>query len=584
VPTKAELESLYQISRDLNMARDVEELLSLLARPAQEAGAQETTLFFVDLNEAGEPEWAELAAAWRLEGEPAMPVGSLIYLPEFPFSHLWTGDPNHVLLVADFATDERIDLQSRQAMNGMGIVATAIVPLLHAGQWLGILSFTWNVPHEFSRQETELYKGFMGLAAPVLASHRLMKNQEKLIAARTLELKKSEQRHRSLVENHPYAISENDTTGIITYANPTYHRIFHYPEGESAIGQTIWDTLATEEEREELRQYLAYLVSQQPAAEPYVSRSLAVDGTPIDLRVDWGYKRDEKGQVVGFISVLSDITEQKRAQEALQAAEWEKQTILDSQLEHVIYQDREHRILWANRAACESVGMTREELAGRYCYEIWPQLDQRCDDCPVAVAMETGQPEEVENTTPDGRVWVIKGYPVRDQQGDIAGGIEITRDVTEVKHAELERKRLQQEIIAAQQRAIKELSTPVIPLMKTAQGGVLVMPLVGSIDSMRARDLMRTLLAGISEHRAKVVILDVTGVPIVDSGVANHLNKTIMAARLKGARTIITGITDAVAETIVDLGIDWTEIETLSDLQTGLIVALGSLGLRLAAR
>jgi rsbT co-antagonist protein RsbR len=107
------------------------------------------------------------------------------------------------------------------------------------------------------------------------------------------------------------------------------------------------------------------------------------------------------------------------------------------------------------------------------------------------------------------------------------------------------------------------------------------MPLIGSVDSMRARDITRALLAGITEHRAKVVILDVTGVPIVDSGVANHLNKTIQAVRLKGAHTIITGLSDVVAETIVDLGIDWSGIETLADLQTGLRAALTRMGRRI---
>jgi anti-anti-sigma regulatory factor len=141
-----------------------------------------------------------------------------------------------------------------------------------------------------------------------------------------------------------------------------------------------------------------------------------------------------------------------------------------------------------------------------------------------------------------------------------------------------ERERLQQEIIAAQRQALKELSTPIIPVMDR----VLVMPLVGSIDSMRAKDIMRALLAGIREHHARVVILDITGVPIVDSGVASHLDKTIQAARLKGAQTIITGISEEVAEAIVDLGIDWSGVETLSDLQTGLRAALGSLGITLA--
>jgi rsbT co-antagonist protein RsbR len=135
-------------------------------------------------------------------------------------------------------------------------------------------------------------------------------------------------------------------------------------------------------------------------------------------------------------------------------------------------------------------------------------------------------------------------------------------------------------VIEVQRRALQELSTPIIPIMDR----IIVMPLIGSIDTMRSKDIMRTLLSGITDYRAKVVIIDITGVPIVDSGVAGHLDKTIQAARLKGAWTIITGITDAVAEAIVDLGIDWSDIETLRDLQSGLIMALSGLGLKLTRR
>jgi DNA-binding LacI/PurR family transcriptional regulator/anti-anti-sigma regulatory factor len=133
-----------------------------------------------------------------------------------------------------------------------------------------------------------------------------------------------------------------------------------------------------------------------------------------------------------------------------------------------------------------------------------------------------------------------------------------------------ERERLQREIIDAQKQMIQELSTPIIPIMER----IIVVPLVGNIDAMRARGIMRALLTGIREHRAKVVILDITGVSVVDSNVADHLNKTVQAARLKGARTIVSGVSDAVAETIVDLGIDWAGIETLSDLRTGLRAVL----------
>lgn len=158
---------------------------------------------------------------------------------------------------------------------------------------------------------------------------------------------------------------------------------------------------------------------------------------------------------------------------------------------------------------------------------------------------------------------------------------ELERAYGEVEREVAERERLQQEIIEAQRRAIQELSTPVIPVMDTPQGGIVVVPLIGSIDTARARDITRRLLVGISEHQARGVILDITGVPVVDSSVANYLNKTIQAARLKGARVVVTGISDAVAETIVDLGIDWSGIETVSDLQAGLVVVLNKLDIKL---
>ena len=154
---------------------------------------------------------------------------------------------------------------------------------------------------------------------------------------------------------------------------------------------------------------------------------------------------------------------------------------------------------------------------------------------------------------------------------------QVQERTAELRREVAARERLQQEIIEAQQHAIQELSTPVIPVMDR----IIVMPLIGNIDSLRARDITRSLLAGISQHRAKIVILDVTGVGIMDTGVVNHLNKTIQAARLKGAQTIVTGMSDAVAEAVVDLGVDWSGVITLSDLQTGLVTALNSLGVKL---
>ncbi|MBN1875934.1 MAG: GAF domain-containing protein [Anaerolineae bacterium] len=188
-----------------------------------------------------------------------------------------------------------------------------------------------------------------------------------------------------------------------------------------------------------------------------------------------------------------------------------------------------------------------------------------------ALSVQSVEPEAFDETS------IAINQSMADQ---LAVAIDNARLYSSLQHELTERERLQQAVIEAQQHALQELSTPIIPVINApdGRGGVIVMPLIGSIDTLRAKDIMRNLLAGIREHQAKVVILDITGVPIVDSGVANHLHKTIQAARLKGARTIITGISDAVAETVVDLGIDWSGIITLRDLQTGLMAALHSLG------
>jgi rsbT co-antagonist protein RsbR len=258
------------------------------------------------------------------------------------------------------------------------------------------------------------------------------------------------------------------------------------------------------------------------------------------------------------------------------------QNLMDNTSEHIYFKDTESRFIRISRSLKDWFGLDDPaEAIGKTDFDFFSEEHARPAYEDEQEIIRTGRPiaKEEKETWPDGRVtWVstVK-MPLRDEDGNIVGTFGTSRSITDLKQAQEESARLQQEVIEAQQRAIQELSTPIIPVMER----IIVMPLIGSIDSLRARDITRTLLAGIREHRARVVILDITGVPIVDSGVAAHLNKTIQAARLKGARTIVTGISDAVAETIIDLGLDWSAIETLADLQIGLIAALSGLGFKL---
>ncbi|KPK78656.1 MAG: hypothetical protein AMJ89_00815 [candidate division Zixibacteria bacterium SM23_73] len=183
-----------------------------------------------------------------------------------------------------------------------------------------------------------------------------------------------------------------------------------------------------------------------------VERQIAEGSAGRPFRVEYRIKRkngreiwvsDQKtlefspqGKLCRINGVVRDITERKLAEEAVTNAEREKATILESLSEHVVYQDKHMRILWANRAAGDSVGLTPDQLRGRHCYEVWPKRTLPCPDCPVMKARQTGQPQEGEVTTPDGRIWFIGGYPVRDASDGLVGVVETTLDITERKRAE----------------------------------------------------------------------------------------------------------------------------------------------------
>jgi rsbT co-antagonist protein RsbR len=317
---------------------------------------------------------------------------------------------------------------------------------------------------------------------------------------------------------------------------------------------------------------------------------------------------EESGRAQARVAELEAlVADLKQSDDLLRA-------LMETLPDAIYFKDTESRFIRINNTQADRFGLGPSQAVGKSDFDFFTEEHARPAYNDEQEIIRTGQPLlnlEEEETWPDRPpTWVsTTKMPLRDHDGNIIGTFGISRDITDRKQAEEaltrayaeveqqvaertaalqqeiaereriqeESARLQQEVIDAQRQALQELSTPIIPVLE----GVIVMPLVGSVDTLRARDITRALLAGIREYRAKIVILDITGVPLVDTGVAAYLNRTVQAARLKGARAIVTGISDAVAETIVDLGIDWSGIETLGDLQTGLLAALNNLGFRL---
>jgi len=151
--------------------------------------------------------------------------------------------------------------------------------------------------------------------------------------------------------------------------------------------------------------------------------------------------------------------------------------------------------------------------------------------------------------------------PIRDAAGRIIGASTIARDITE-------QKRMRE---ALQQRAqeILEVSTPVLQVWE----GVVVAPFIGTLDTQRAQQFMERLLGRIVETNSPVALVDIMGVPTIDTQTAQHLIETISAVRLLGAQVVLTGVRPAIAQTLVHLGIDLSNIMTRASLSAGLKVA-----------
>jgi len=190
-----------------------------------------------------------------------------------------------------------------------------------------------------------------------------------------------------------------------------------------------------------------------------------------------------------------------------------------------------------------------------------------CRDSGVTLQIED------ELTLPIGTRWIQTVYaPVRDDSGRVAQITTLSFDITERKQGELEELHRQEAVIEQQSAALLELSTPMLAISEDT----VVMPLVGAVDSRRAQQIMEALLSGIASNGAGVAILDITGVSVVDTQVANVLVRAAKAVKLLGAEVVITGIRPEVAQTLIGLGVNLSDIITRSTLRMGIAYALGS--------
>lgn len=271
--------------------------------------------------------------------------------------------------------------------------------------------------------------------------------------------------------------------------------------------------------------------------------------------------RGDDGAVTGFVATAQDVTERRQDESMFRG-------LLDSAPDAMVIAAPDGRIVLVNRQTEQLFGFTRQELVGRPIEALVPQrlhgrhVQHRDQFFANPAVRPMGVGLELLGVRADGTEFPIEISlsPLTTDRGTQV--VAAIRDVTERRETEARLRQQRDEIL--------ELSTPVIQVWDK----VLALPIIGTLDSGRAMRLTESLLEKIAELRAEVIILDISGVPTVDTLVAQHLLKTVQAATLMGAVSIVSGVRPETAQAIVHLGIDLGRLRSRNTLRDALQLAL----------
>jgi PAS domain S-box-containing protein len=263
---------------------------------------------------------------------------------------------------------------------------------------------------------------------------------------------------------------------------------------------------------------------------------------------------------------FENITERKKTEETLRAREADISYLFEQSPVGLALCTMDGTLVQVNPAYARIIGRSTEETLKLSYWQITPESYRPQEDELVTQMQMTGRygPYEKEYIHRNGHLVPVRlsGLIIeRDGKKYIWSSVE---DITDSRQAE--------QVINAQALTLQELSTPLLSISDR----LVVMPLVGAIDSQRAQSVMDTLLKGVSDQKATTAIIDITGVAVVDTQVANAIIRAAQAVKLLGAQAVLTGIRPEVAQTLIQLGVDLRDIVTRSTLQSGITFAMGA--------
>ncbi|HXH09548.1 MAG TPA: PAS domain S-box protein [Alphaproteobacteria bacterium] len=380
----------------------------------------------------------------------------------------------------------------------------------------------------------------------------------------------NDERLRVLVEGaSDYAIITLDPQGVVTTWNRGAERITAY-RPEEIIGRHIaclypHDKIEAGCPEQELK-----VATVQGRFEDDNWR-VRKDGSRFWANVVMTPLHDREGHLFGFGKIMRDLTERRRGEERLRL-------VVESAPNAMLLTNDAGIIVLINSQTERLFGYSRNELIGQPVEILVPERVRGAHPSDRATffadpqARPMGAGRDLYAVHKDGHEIPVEiGLsPMATEEGTFVLASII--DITERKRAEA--------TIARQAQEILEVATPVVQVWD----GVVVAPLIGTLDSQRTEQFMERLLQRIVDTNSPVALVDITGVPTIDTQTAQHLIETITAVRMLGAQTVLTGVRPALAQTLVHLGIDLSHIVTRSSLSAGLRVALDMLDLQVVRK
>ncbi len=429
-------------------------------------------------------------------------------------------------------------------------------------------------PAQIDRQGTgELEQGWFNIVyQPVCNAdgavdgilHLVTEVTDQVLARQDLERLNTE--YQLMAEHVNDMISRHAPDGLYRYASPACYALFGYTP-EELVGSQSFDYMHPDDVAA-VQDSLSTIL-EKPVAFLVSYRLRRKNGTYVWVETTSKVIRDAETQEISeIISVTCDITARKQAEEETRMFK----SLIDNSPQSIGIANLEGVMTYANEAFGTMSGYG-DDLVGMSFMQCYPEEDLPAVQAAAQQAMQQGVWQgHLRLKRKNGELFPVQvlSFLIYDSEGNPVALSGMFQDLTSQQQAEQERLALQQQVIDTQRSFIRELSTPLIPLSHN----VVLMPLIGTIDSSRSQMIIEVLLEGVASYQADKAIVDITGVSVVDTQVANAIIQAAQAVKLLGAQVILTGIGPAMAQTLVHLGADLSGIATRGSLQRAIVDAL----------